>query len=175
MTFNLDSQMREIETRYPMARTVLHAEFHVGGCTTCGYQPTETLAEVATKHGKDADRMLDLLNGGLERMRESCVSAKELAALQKTAAQDLVILDVREPWEFELARIPGAQLVTEANLEPLLEGARRAQHVIVSCHHGIRSMNAALFFQAHGVPQARSLSGGIDAYSLEIDSSIPRY
>ena len=88
----------------------------------------------------------------------------------------IVLLDVREPWEFEEARIEGSVLI------PLGEVQSRAQQeldsqtrVIVICHHGRRSMTATAWLREQGFEQAQSLRGGIDGWSAAIDPSIPRY
>ena len=87
-----------------------------------------------------------------------------------------VLLDVREPWEVEIASIPGAVLM------PMGEVPARAHHelheerpVAVICHHGARSLNVAAWLQQQGYEQAQSVAGGIDQWSREIDPSVPRY
>jgi adenylyltransferase/sulfurtransferase len=93
-----------------------------------------------------------------------------------SAGESVHLLDVREPWEHEIAALPGSQLV------PLHELPVRVAEVkpvpgallVVYCHHGIRSLSAAHFLERAGQP-AVSLAGGIDAWSIEIDSQVPRY
>lgn len=91
-------------------------------------------------------------------------------------SQSVVLLDVRESWEVELASIPGAVLI------PLGEITSRAhteldpdQPVVVLCHHGARSLSVAMWLRAQGFDHAQSLSGGIDGWSRTVDSSIPLY
>jgi rhodanese-related sulfurtransferase len=85
-------------------------------------------------------------------------------------------LDVREPWEFATARIEGSTPM------PMGEVPARAhqeldpdQRYIVLCHHGQRSMNVAVWLRNQGFEQAQSLRGGIDAWSIELDPTVPRY
>jgi rhodanese-related sulfurtransferase len=88
-----------------------------------------------------------------------------------------LLLDVRQPWEHDLSRLPDSVLV------PLPELAARApeirpvagQQVVCYCHHGIRSLHAAEFLARAGLSDVVSLAGGIDAWSLQIDPSVPRY
>ena len=95
-----------------------------------------------------------------------------------TAGEKLFLIDVREPAEFALARIDGAELVPMrtvpaelARLDALTdEGA-----LIVYCHHGVRSLNVANWLREQGVSDCLSMAGGIDRWSLEIDPSVPRY
>ncbi|MGC9223975.1 MAG: rhodanese-like domain-containing protein [Terracidiphilus sp.] len=86
------------------------------------------------------------------------------------------LIDVREPWEFAAARIEGSLLI------PMREVPTRAQkeldldeRLIVVCHVGVRSMSATAWLRRQGFEKAQSLRGGIDAWSVEIDPSVPRY
>jgi len=87
---------------------------------------------------------------------------------------DVLLLDVREPWEFAIASLPGAVLVPLGTLDAAVAGLPTDRPVVVYCHHGIRSANARDTLLAHGI-NAASLTGGIDAWSREIDPEIPRY
>jgi len=102
------------------------------------------------------------------------VDVEELnAALQ--AGQDVQLLDVREGWEYTLARLAGAQWIPLGELERRTEELDRQRPLVVYCHHGIRSLHAALALRSRGFEQARSLRGGIDRWSQEIDPAVPRY
>jgi rhodanese-related sulfurtransferase len=175
--FTLNTPMKEVETRFPFSKSLLHAKFHVGGCAACGYEPNETIAEVATKHSKDAESMVEALNEGLGEMNSCEISVQSLASIinspKRTAK--LLILDVREPWEYDVVHLPGSTLLTSENMAETLEAAKETPHVVVICHHGLRSLNATLFFRQNGVAQALSLRGGIDLYAVEIDSTLQRY
>ena len=86
-----------------------------------------------------------------------------------------LLLDVREPWEHRIAHLRGATLVPMGSLESAVATLPRDRDIIVYCHHGIRSRSAAEFLRRAGVTRARSLAGGIDRWSREVDASIPRY
>jgi rhodanese-related sulfurtransferase len=92
------------------------------------------------------------------------------------AKEDFLLLDVREPWEFEVARIDGAKLIpmgdvpSRAHLELDPE-----EEIVVLCHHGVRSMNVTVWLRQQGFEKARSMRGGIDAWSQSIDAGIARY
>lgn len=173
--FTLNTPMKEVEARFPFSRSLLHAKFHVGGCASCGYEPGESIGEVAKKHSKDANAMVAALNTGIEEMMACEISPKELASLLSTQQSDVLLVDVREPWEFELTHLSGSVLLGETNMPDIFEQARSAKEVILVCHHGLRSLNAALFFRQNGISQARSLQGGVDAYAREVDSALARY
>jgi rhodanese-related sulfurtransferase len=95
----------------------------------------------------------------------------------KVDARDrFTLLDVREPWEFETANISGAKLM------PMGEVPARAHqeldpedHIVVVCHHGIRSMNVTVWLRQQGFERVQSMRGGIDAWSRRIDPNISPY
>jgi rhodanese-related sulfurtransferase len=90
--------------------------------------------------------------------------------------EPFTLLDVREPWEFETSRIDGAKLMpmgdvpTRAHQELDPDG-----HVIVLCHHGVRSMNVTVWLRQQGFVKAQSMRGGIDAWSRRVDGKVPVY
>jgi rhodanese-related sulfurtransferase len=83
------------------------------------------------------------------------------------------LIDVRQPEEFALTSLAGAQLIPLAELSTRLDELPQGE-LIVYCHHGMRSLQAAALLSAHG-RQVRSLKGGIDLWARQIDSSLPRY
>jgi rhodanese-related sulfurtransferase len=97
--------------------------------------------------------------------------------LRDLLAQGLAprLIDVRDPEEFALCHLPGAEL-HPANL--IAEWSRTLnpkQEILLYCHHGIRSMHAAMHLSANGFKKVSHLRGGLDAYSLRADPKIPRY
>jgi rhodanese-related sulfurtransferase len=104
------------------------------------------------------------------------VSVAELKT-RLDAKEDLLLLDCRNPDEWETARIEGAQLLPMGELVQRADelAPHKDQAIVVHCHHGGRSARVANWLRANGYPQAQNLAGGIDAWSLEIDPSVPRY
>ena len=97
-------------------------------------------------------------------------------AKQRLESGDGVLLvDVREPWEFEICRIAGAKLIPMGTIPANLQSLDTDDEVICYCHHGSRSLDVAVWLRGQGVARARSLSGGIDRWSTEIDSTVQRY
>ncbi len=88
---------------------------------------------------------------------------------------NVFLLDVREPQEFEFARIEGACLIPLGDLPNRYEEIERDAEIVVYCHHGIRSLQAAVFLLQKGFTQVKNLAGGIDAWSLQADPQVPRY
>ena len=105
------------------------------------------------------------------------VTAAELKR-RLDAGEKLALIDVREPGEFQLARIAGAELIpmrtVPAELSRLDAQAEEVP-LIVYCHHGVRSLNVVHWLREQGVANCQSMAGGIDRWSLEIDPSVPRY
>lgn len=96
------------------------------------------------------------------------------AALEK--GEKLTLLDVREPWEFDIARIQSARNM------PMGDVPSRAhqeldpeEHIIVYCHHGVRSLNVTNWLREQGFEKAQSMSGGIDRWSKAVDPGVPTY
>jgi monothiol glutaredoxin len=85
------------------------------------------------------------------------------------------LVDVREEFEREICKIPGSVQLTEELAEEMLAHWDKNAPIIFSCHHGGRSRGAAEYFQSQGFSQVKNLSGGIDAWSMYIDPSVPRY
>src|SRR6476660_9762663 len=87
----------------------------------------------------------------------------------------LVLLDVREQWEFDLAKLNGSTLVPLATLPQSLGKLNRDAEIIAICHHGMRSADATNFLLQQGFSNVKNLVGGIDAWSAQVDRSVPRY
>lgn len=102
------------------------------------------------------------------------ISVDELRA-RRDAGDDFVLLDVREPVEVATASIPGAVTIPMGQIPLHLAELPTDRPIVVMCHHGARSANVTGFLNANGYPNAVNLDGGIDAWSLNVDSSVARY
>ena len=104
------------------------------------------------------------------------ITPRELA-MQIENGQSIRLIDVRQPWENAIAQLSGSVLI------PLNDLPNRAAEIpldpsvaiVVYCHHGVRSLSAAAYLRRVGHVNVRSLSGGIDAWSCDVDPTIPRY
>jgi len=88
---------------------------------------------------------------------------------------DLCLLDVREPQEFEFARLDGSVLIPRGELHARLDELDPERTIVCICHHGIRSLQAAAFLVSHDFPDVMNLEGGLDRWSIEVDPAVPRY
>ena len=85
------------------------------------------------------------------------------------------LLDVREPYEYSLARIEGSVLIPLGTLPSSLDQLDKNAEIVAYCHHGMRSGDAVGFLVQQGFTNVKNLVGGIDAWSVQVDPSIPRY
>jgi rhodanese-related sulfurtransferase len=103
------------------------------------------------------------------------ISAEQVRQLREQQ-EEFTLLDVREPWEFQTARIEGAKLIpmgdvpsrTHQELDP-------DDRIVVFCHHGVRSLKVANWLREQGFQQAQSMRGGIDQWSKSVDAKVPTY
>jgi rhodanese-related sulfurtransferase len=95
---------------------------------------------------------------------------------QLDRGEKLRLVDVREPHEFQQAHIEGSELIPMRTVPQSLPSLQQEETpLVVFCHHGIRSMQVVTWLREQGVESCRSMEGGIDRWSLEIDPSVPRY
>lgn len=88
---------------------------------------------------------------------------------------EISLIDVREPVEFEIARIEGADLLPMSRFNEWGGMLHSDEEIVVMCHHGIRSAQVCSYLSQQGFENIYNLTGGIDAWSLEVDRSVPRY
>lgn len=85
------------------------------------------------------------------------------------------MVDVREPWEYQLCHLPASMPVPLGSLPARLAELDAQRPTVLLCHHGARSMQAALFLEHNGFADVYNLRGGIDAWSRDVDPALPRY
>jgi sulfur-carrier protein adenylyltransferase/sulfurtransferase len=103
------------------------------------------------------------------------ISAEELRAEMDQKGSDLVLIDVREPHEWDIAHIEGARLIPLGQLPERLGELDGHAEIVTHCHHGVRSMKALALLKGAGFARVRSLAGGIDAWADRIEVGMPRY
>jgi rhodanese-related sulfurtransferase len=89
--------------------------------------------------------------------------------------ENLMLVDVREPHEYALCHIEGSVLIPMGTIPANLQKLDTDEDVICFCHHGMRSLDVANWLRTQGVKSAKSMAGGIDRWSLEVDPNVPRY
>ena len=165
--------MRELLAHFPGAQRALFRQYHIGGCSSCGFQPGETLAEVCARNGSlPVEEVAAHLVASHESDLQQQLAPTEAAALVQSGQAKLV--DIRTREEFDAVQIAGSTFFTQ-ELMHTLGGWDRDTLIVFVDHTGTRSMDACAYFAGHGLENVRALSGGIDAWSLDVDPSLPRY
>ena len=103
------------------------------------------------------------------------ITVEEVKALRDTGAE-VVLLDVREPWEIETASIAGSKHIVMGDIPARFNQELDPEdHIVVICHHGVRSMNVTAWLRQQGFEKVQSLRGGIDRWAREIDQKVAVY
>jgi rhodanese-related sulfurtransferase len=106
-------------------------------------------------------------------MRE--LTPDECKAHLEQARPRPMLLDVREPWEYQIVHLEGSELVPMRKVPEIMETLDPQQEIIVVCHHGIRSRQVARFLEHQGFSNVVNLNGGLDAWARHTDTSLPTY
>jgi len=94
---------------------------------------------------------------------------------QLARGENFLLVDVREKWEHDVSRIEAATLIPLREIPANLARFEEAEEIVLFCHHGMRSLDGAAWLRSQGVTGARSMAGGIERWSAEIDPRVPRY
>ena len=174
-TIDPTMKMKELLVQFPGAQRALFRKYHIGGCASCGFSPEETLAGVCERNENlDVDEVIEHITISHEADLAMQIEPRDLA--DRIAAREPVyLLDVRTREEFEAVKLPDAHLFTQELMQEILSNGSRTQLFVIYDHTGARSMDAAAYFQGHGFEKVKSLRGGIDAWSTEVDPKVSRY
>jgi len=169
------SAMQEVLEVFPGAQRALFRRYHIGGCSSCGFAPDETLAQVCARNGNlDVAEVLAHIQSSHEQDAKVLISPKELGELlQKDKSVKLV--DVRSREEFEAVHIEGSVLLSQDVMRELMATGSNTNPVVVVDHAGKNGLDAAAYFMGHGLQNVRCLRGGIDAWAQEVDPKVRRY
>ena len=160
---------------YPGAQRALFKRYHIGGCSSCAFQPTETLDELCRRNNQlDVREMIEHLKTSHEQDEQMQLAPQELAERRKRG-EAVKLLDIRTREEWDAVRIEGATRMSQETMQEILGRWPREALLVIYDHQGTRSLDAAAYFQGHGFKNVRCLRGGIDAWSQEVDPALPRY
>ena len=170
-----NSAMRELLENFPGAQRALFRRYHIGGCSSCGFAPDETLAQVCSRNGNlDVAEVLAHIQSSHEQDAKILISPKELAELLQHD-KSVKLVDVRSREEFEAVHIEGSVLLSQDVMRELMASGSNTNPVVVVDHAGKNGLDAAAYFMGHGLQNVRCLSGGIDAWAQEVDPKLRRY
>ena len=102
------------------------------------------------------------------------ISVGQVNALKKRG-ESFTLLDVREPWEFEKARIDGSKHIPMGDIPTRVQELDPDEHIIVVCHHGMRSLSVTNWLRQQGFENVQSMRGGIDGWARTVDPKVPIY
>ena len=167
--------MRELLEQFPGAQRALFRKYHIGGGASCGFGPDETLSEVCRRNDDlKIQEVTDHIVSSQVADAAMQIQPRELS--QRIAnGEPLYLLDIRTREEWETVKLSNSQLFTQELMQEILGKEPRGRLLVIYDHKGERSLDAAAFFQGHGFENVKSLRGGIDAWSEEIDPKLPRY
>jgi len=175
MNLNPQSAMRDILAEFPGAQRALFRRYHIGGCSSCGFSPDETLAQICARNGNlDAAEVMAHIQSSHEQDAKILIAPKQLAELRQHDSS-VKLVDVRSRDEFEAVHIDGSVLLSQDVMRELMASGSNTNPIIVVDHQGKNGLDAAAYFIGHGLQNVRCLRGGIDAWSQEVDAKIRRY
>ena len=166
--------MEQIMAVAPAAQRALFQRYHVGGCSSCGFQPTDTLAQVCKDHNiLDTAEVVRTIVNAQEADAQLQVGCEQVQSWLD-AGEAFLFLDVRMPEELALAKIARAEPLDYDNPGKYMSLPKDAK-IVFHCKSGVRSLDVAAYFKGHGFTNVWSMRGGIDEWSRKIDASVPAY
>jgi rhodanese-related sulfurtransferase len=169
------STMQQVLDAFPGARRALFKKYHLGGCSSCGFSLDETLGQLcARSNGLNVTEVIASIQASHEQDQALLIAPAELAAALRSEKPPRV-LDIRSREEWEAARIAGSELFTEELMNQILGRWPKDTFFILVDHVGKTVLDGAAYFLGHGYTNVRALRGGVDAWSQEVDASVPRY
>tara|TARA_B110001454_G_C12691565_1_gene422532 strand:+ start:573 stop:1133 length:561 start_codon:yes stop_codon:yes gene_type:complete len=178
MTSDISEQttMGELQELVPGSRRALFTKYHIGGCQSCGFDDSETIAEVCQRNDNlPVNEILDHLRTSADHDKKIQIQPKSLKSEIEDTNNEIHLLDIRSREEFEATRIEGTRILTAELQQEALGKWDKDTSIVIIDHVGDRSLDIAAFFIGHGMKNVLALAGGIDAYAQEVDPSIPRY
>jgi rhodanese-related sulfurtransferase len=167
--------MRELLEQFPGAQRALFRKYHIGGCSSCGFSPDETLAQVCARNENlDVDEAIDHILASDAADRAMQIEPRDLAD-RIARGEKIYLLDVRTREEHDAVKIDNAHFFTQELMQDVLAKWSHENLLVVYDHQGARSLDAAAYFQGQGFENVKSLRGGIDAWSVDVDPKLPRY
>jgi len=173
-TITAEMTMEEILRVFPSAQRALFQRYHVGGCSSCAFQMTDTLAQVCRDHNMlDVNEVVQHLERSHETDQRMQVEPRDVKAWLE-AGEEFRFIDVRTPQEIELASIEGAEPLDFTDQGKYMNLPRDTK-IVFTCKSGMRSLDVAAYFVGHGFERIYSLRGGIDAWREQVDPTVPAY
>jgi rhodanese-related sulfurtransferase len=172
---NPQSTMQQVLEAFPGAQRALFRRYHIGGCSSCGFQPTETLEQLCQRNNNlSVPEVIEHISSSHVQDAKMLLSPPELAQM-RGQNPSLRLLDVRTREEYEAVHIEGAVLMSQDTMQEILGRWPRTELFVIYDHQGKQGLDAAAYFLGHSFENVRCLRGGIDAWAQEVDLKMPRY
>lgn len=154
----------------PSAQRALFQRYHVGGCSSCGFQPTDTLAQVCKDHNLlDVNEVVNTIV--LSEQVDKTTQIQPAQVREWLAAgEEFTFIDVQPPSDEELARVEAAELLDYNNSAKYMEREKDHRFVFI-CADGDRSLDVASYFIGHGFTEVKAVRGGVKAWVESADSN----
>ncbi|MDP4997107.1 MAG: rhodanese-like domain-containing protein [Akkermansiaceae bacterium] len=166
---DVETKMGELMAEMPGAKRALFARYHLGGCQSCAFDDDETLAKLCERAELDAGEVLEHLLASHEHDLTMLMVPKDVAA-----REDVRFVDVRTREEHEAVKIAGSEFFTQEIQEKIFK-EKPGGVVVLYDHTGKYVLDQVAWFRGHGIENAFGMTGGIDAWSREVDSKVMRY
>ena len=175
MDLNPQTTMQDVLAAFPGARRALFRKYHLGGCSSCGFEMTETLGGLcARSNNLEVTEVIEHIQTSHELDRQMEITPEDLAK-RRELGESMRLLDIRTHEEWDAVRIEGAEFVNQNLVQSLMGRCPKETLIVFYDHDGKSSLDATSYFVGHGFVNAKYLRGGIDAWSAEVDPKLPRY
>jgi rhodanese-related sulfurtransferase len=172
---NPQSPMSAVLEAFPGAQRALFRRYHIGGCSSCGFQPTETLAQVCERNGNlIVAEVLAHIQSSHEQDAKIFIEPKALAEWRQLDAS-VRLVDIRSREEFEAVQIAGSLLLSQEVMRQIMAEGSNTRPLVIVDHQGRTGLDAAAYYLGHGLQNVRCLRGGIDAWAQEVEPTLRRY
>jgi rhodanese-related sulfurtransferase len=172
-TIRPEMTMEQILAIAPAAQRALFQRYHVGGCSACGFQPTDTLAQVCKDHNiLDVPEVIRTIHNA-QQVDSRCQIDPGTVKAWIDGGEDFSFIDVRPPEERERGAIAQAEPLDFADSGRYM-ALPKERRIVFHCQDGQRALDVASYFIGHGFTQVWSLRGGLDAWAREVDASVVR-
>ena len=165
--------MGELMEALPGARRALFARYHLGGCSSCAFSDTETLAELSERSEIDPEEVLGHLLESHEHDEKMLMSPQE-AKRRMQGGENILIIDVRTREEHEAVAICGSRFFTQETQQEFFALPPETL-ILIYDHQGKSVLDQVAWFRGHAMKETYGLRGGIDSWSNEVDPSVQRY
>ena len=164
--------MESILEAAPAARRALFQRYHIGGCSSCAFQPTDTLAQVCKDHNiLDVGEVIRTIQIAQEMDAKLQVAPREVKSWID-AGEDFSFIDVRSPEEIRVAKIAESEPL-DFDAPDRYMSLPHDRKIVFHCQSGERSLDVAAYFKGHGFQRVYSMRGGLEAWQTEIGAREP--